>query len=135
MVGIVHKALKHSNLARLSYYNLVHHFRSNLAFKFDESFLPKALDITAKAFERIQKLQKKFEFTWRILIIPPVIDLKSKAYAETAETIARVAPVQVDSLGSILAEAPATYYFPADGHLSATGSALVARYLLQGTDP
>lgn len=133
LVSIRNVLLTHSNLARVFYYKSLQYLRSEVSFRIKSDYLKKSIDVVAESFKKIDRLSKRYEFSWAIVVIPALVELSKGTTEETVTAIRRIAPVPVTSLAPALLPDPKSLYFPADGHLNAAGAARVAEYL--GTVP
>ena len=130
--GIVEKTidfgLRHSNLLRVAYYKVLPILRSDPEEA--EAQLTKALSITEKEFQRLDKLSQAYGFEYEIYVIYPEPEITHNKYSELGKKLQNITPKTLVMLGEVFKENTKDYFFPSDGHFSVAGNKKLADYLL-----
>lgn len=125
---IIDLGLKHSNLLRIAYYQILPMIRNSA--EENEKQLNKALAITKKEFSRLDSLSKQYGFDYQLYTIFPKPEIKHDLYQSLGEKIQAQTDQPIIMLGDVFKENTSDYFFPSDGHLSIKGNAKLAEFLL-----
>jgi hypothetical protein len=130
---ILRKAsIKHSNLARILYFQFAPMLKRRFSPVPKESTLEAALAATKTAFDRLERLGKKFGFRHTIYVLHPVQDILRGTDQVTYRAIKQLHPSsEILDTADLLGNNPAENYFSFDGHFNKKGARKIAKFLIQ----
>ena len=126
---IVDLGLKHSNLLRIAYFQILPMIRNS--DEENQQALAKGLAITKKEFSRLEALSQTYGFDYQLYTIFPMPEIKHNLYQELGAKIQAQTTKPITMLGDVFKENTSDYFFPSDGHLSVKGNAKLAEFLLK----
>lgn len=127
--------LSHSNLVRLAKFYWGPALRSTFVPELDRTRLDESLQITRRAFAKLERLSQDYAFHYSIYLIHPVQDIIRATHSDTHRQLQAIAPVPIHTTAQLFASDPKRYYYAFDGHINAAGSRRIADLLIEATQP
>lgn len=125
-------AIKHSNLARVLYFQFAPLLKQKLSPAPKQSTLVAALKATKSALERLANLGQKFGFEHTVYVLHPVQDILRGTDQVTFETIKQLRPsTEIFDTAGIFKDNPTDNYYSFDGHFNKSGAKKVFEFLIQ----
>jgi hypothetical protein len=125
-------AIKHSNLARILYFQFAPMLKRKFSPVPKESTLEAALAATKTAFDRLERLGKKFGFEHKIYLLHPVQDILRGTDQVTYRAIKQLHPTsEILDTAKLLTKNATENYFSFDGHFNNKGARKIAKFLIQ----
>jgi hypothetical protein len=125
-------AIKHSNLARVLYFQFAPMLRQKLSPAPKQSTLDASLLATKNALVRLAFLGQKFGFRHTVYVLHPVQDILQGTDQITYEAIKQLRPsTEVLDTADIFEDNPTDNYFSFDGHFNKSGAKRVSEFLIQ----
>ena len=125
---IIDFGLKHSNLLRIAYYQLLPVIRNS--DKENQQKLKRGLEITQKEFSRLDELSQTYGFEYQLYTIFTEPEVKQDIYKTLGPKLQKLTDKPITMLGDVFKPNTSQYFFPSDGHFSVEGNAKLAEYLL-----
>ena len=125
---VIDLGLKHSNLLRIAYYQLLPMIRNST--EENEQKLKQGLEITKKEFARLDNLSIAYGFEYQLYAIFPKPEIRHDIYKKLGEKIQAQTTQPIIMLGDVFKPNTSDYFFPSDGHFSVKGNTKLAEFLL-----
>lgn len=131
--GTVEKAidlgLKHSNLLRIAYFQLLPMIRNSA--EENAQNLKRSLEITKKEFSRLDILSNTYGFDYQLYVIFSEPEIRHDIYKTLGPKIQAQSTKPIIMLGDVFKSNTTDYFFPSDGHLSVQGNEKLSEFLLK----